>query len=80
MDARMRQRYGMRYTPPPETPAPQLAAPPVKTGPVILLEEKPLRVTMTIEAVRLRDTEAKQPGAKPAKPAKPPAPQDAATN
>ena len=80
MDARMRQRYGMRYTPPPETPPPQLAAPPVKTGPVILLEEKPLRVTMTIEAVRLRDTEAKQPGAKPAKPAKPPAPQDAATN
>ncbi|HTL17961.1 MAG TPA: Amuc_1100 family pilus-like protein [Patescibacteria group bacterium] len=71
MDARMRQRYGMRYTPPPETPPPQLAAPPVKTGPVILLEEKPLRVTMTIEAVRLRDTEAKQPGAKPEKPRTP---------
>ena len=84
MDSRMRARYGMRYAPPPEaTPAPAAAAP-VKTGPVILLEEKPLRITMTVEAVRVRDTEPKEPAtktekARPAKPAQPVAP-DPATN
>jgi hypothetical protein len=80
--SRMMSRYGPRYAPQPETPPPQLAAPPIKTGPVILLEEKPLRVTMTIEAVRLRDTEPKQPGAKPEKPkpTKPVSPPNPATN
>jgi len=84
MDPRMRARYGMRYAPQPEAPPPQVAAPPVKTGPVILLEEKPLRVVMTIEAVRLRDTEPKQPAAKapsarPSTP-RPSPPPDPATN
>jgi len=75
---RMRARYGMmRPTPQPEAPPPQVAAAPVKTGPVILLEEKPLRVTMTVEAVRLRDTEPKQPAAKSEKPKSPRAPTNA---
>ena len=80
MDPRMMQRYGRRYTPQPEAPPPPVAGPPVKTGPVILLEEKPLRVTMTIEAVRLRDTEPKQPAAKPERAARPAPPAPPATN
>ncbi|MEO8428611.1 MAG: hypothetical protein ABI651_16045 [Verrucomicrobiota bacterium] len=84
MDSRMRMRYGMRYAPQPETPPAPVFGPPVKTGPVILLEEKPLRVTMTIEAVRLRELE-KQPAvktekAKTARPPSPPAAPDPATN
>ena len=71
---RMRARYGMRYGPPPtETPPAPVAAAQVKTGPVILLEEKPLRVTMTVESVRLREAESKEAAPKAAKPKRPPA-------
>jgi hypothetical protein len=51
----MMMRYGGRYgamTPPAETPAPTMAPPP-KAGPATILDEKPLRITMTVEVVRL---------------------------
>ena len=60
----MLRRYG-GMSPQPETPAPVAQAP---KGPSLLLDEKQLRITMTIEAVRLKESGA--PGEPVAKPAK----------
>jgi len=57
----MRRRYGGmggRYgmpppVPPPSTPAPGVFAPPVRRGPETVLDERPFKVTMYLEAVRL---------------------------
>jgi hypothetical protein len=47
-------RYGSRYAP---TPQPQPVAPrPVSRGPVNILDEKPLRFTLSIQAVKLKPT------------------------
>ncbi|MBI3415826.1 MAG: hypothetical protein HY043_11010 [Verrucomicrobia bacterium] len=57
----MMQRYGRFMQPQqPETPPPTVQAP---KGPSILLDEKQLRVTMTIEAVRLKDSKGTGGGA-----------------
>lgn len=52
----MMARYGRFMQPQPETPQPVV---PVAKGPSVLLDEKQLRITMTIEAVRFKD--ASQP-------------------
>jgi hypothetical protein len=68
----MRQRYGVggRYGRPPSMPAPAPVTPavvtptaPVRKGPETVLDERPLKITMYIEAVRLLER-AKPKGAR----------------
>ena len=73
----MLRRYGLRgpgsrysHGPPPPiapTPTPGVFAPPARKGPETILDERPFKVTMYIEAVRLTERTVAKPAARLAK-------------
>jgi hypothetical protein len=73
----MMMRYGGRYgrmpqmAPPPETLTPGGSAPIKRNGMTVVLNEKPFRVVLRVDAVRMFEGSGGKAGAKPAKSAKP---------
>ena len=74
----MMMRYGGRYgrmpqmaMPPPEALTPGGSAPIKRNGMTVVLNEKPFRVVLRVDAVRMIEGSEGKAGAKPAKPARP---------